>query len=126
MEVIENFGDYIRERRLSKNIKLRDLAAALGISAAYLSAIEKGERQAPSYDVQIKLAECLQFTQEQTQMMFDLAASTKREGTLPLDVAKFLKSDEYLVLFLREALNLGLDGKKLLKLLTNIQITGSK
>ena len=44
MEVIENFGDYIREKRLSKNIKLRDLAAALGISAAYLSAIEKGER----------------------------------------------------------------------------------
>ena len=43
------FGLKIRELREQKGITQRDLATALGVSAAYLSALENGKRGRPSW-----------------------------------------------------------------------------
>ncbi|MEE8294792.1 MAG: helix-turn-helix transcriptional regulator [Sphingomonadales bacterium] len=43
------FGLKIRELREQKGITQRDLAKALGVSAAYLSALENGKRGRPSW-----------------------------------------------------------------------------
>lgn len=42
------FGARLRELRAARGILLRDMAAALEVSAAYLSALEHGRRGAPS------------------------------------------------------------------------------
>lgn len=43
------FGHRVRELRAERNITQKQMAAELGVSAAYLSALEKGNRGAPSW-----------------------------------------------------------------------------
>ncbi len=43
------FGAKIRELRAKRGITLKDMAAALGVSSAYLSALEHGKRGRPTW-----------------------------------------------------------------------------
>ena len=43
------FGQKLRQLRAERGIRLKDLAAALGVSGAYLSALEHGKRGRPSW-----------------------------------------------------------------------------
>jgi transcriptional regulator with XRE-family HTH domain len=43
------FGRRIRELRAEKNVTQKQMAADIGVSAAYLSALEKGNRGVPSW-----------------------------------------------------------------------------
>ena len=43
------FGKRIRELRVQKQVTMKEMAAALGVSAAYLSALEHGNRGRPSW-----------------------------------------------------------------------------
>ena len=44
------FGARLRELRQSRGLTQKDMAAALQVSAPYLSALEHGHRAAPSFD----------------------------------------------------------------------------
>jgi transcriptional regulator with XRE-family HTH domain len=43
------FGVKLREMRKAKAMSLKDLAQAIGVSSAYLSALEHGQRSRPSW-----------------------------------------------------------------------------
>lgn len=43
------FGDRIRRLREERGVSQKEMAAALGVSAAYLSALEHGKRGLPSW-----------------------------------------------------------------------------
>lgn len=43
------FGHRVRQLRAEKKITQKQMAADIGVSAAYLSALEKGDRGAPSW-----------------------------------------------------------------------------
>ena len=43
------FGERMRQLRKQKGVSQKQMAAALGVSAAYLSALEHGRRGAPSW-----------------------------------------------------------------------------
>ena len=43
------FGERLRKLRLERKVTLKDMAAALGVSSAYLSALEHGKRGRPSW-----------------------------------------------------------------------------
>ncbi|MEM7300044.1 MAG: helix-turn-helix transcriptional regulator [Pseudomonadota bacterium] len=45
------FGEKIRHLRTERSIAQKDMAASLGVSAAYLSALEHGRRGRPSFDL---------------------------------------------------------------------------
>ena len=42
------FGERLRAMRAERGVRLKDMAAALGVSPAYLSALEHGQRGKPS------------------------------------------------------------------------------
>ena len=42
------FGRRLRELRRARGVRLKDMAASLGVSAAYLSALEHGHRGRPA------------------------------------------------------------------------------
>lgn len=44
------FGRRVRELRTERKITQKQMAAEIGVSAAYLSALEKGNRGAPSWE----------------------------------------------------------------------------
>ncbi len=43
------FGAKVRELRRERNVSLKQMAAALGVSSAYLSALEHGKRGVPTW-----------------------------------------------------------------------------
>ena len=43
------FGRRVRELRRERGLLLKDMAAHLGVSVAYLSALERGERGKPTW-----------------------------------------------------------------------------
>ena len=43
------FGARVRELRRERGLLLKDMAAHLGVSSAYLSALERGERGKPTW-----------------------------------------------------------------------------
>ncbi len=42
------FGEHLRNLRAQRGLRLKDMAAGLGVSAAYLSALEHGQRGRPN------------------------------------------------------------------------------
>lgn len=44
------FGETVRKLRRTKGVSQKQMAAAIGVSPAYLSALEHGKRGAPSFD----------------------------------------------------------------------------
>ena len=59
------FGKYIAEKRLEKDVKLRPIAERLGVSVTYLSDIIKGRRNPPEKEGLEKIAETLGLSQEE-------------------------------------------------------------
>ena len=43
------FGERVRKLRRERGLMLKDMAAHLGVSSAYLSALERGERGKPTW-----------------------------------------------------------------------------
>ncbi|MGJ3259776.1 MAG: helix-turn-helix domain-containing protein [Rhodospirillales bacterium] len=69
------FGKRVREHRMARNITLKQMAADLGVSAAYFSALEHGHRGRPSSGLVAQI--CGYF-----DLMWDEAEEIKRLAEL--------------------------------------------
>lgn len=79
------FGAFINEKRKSRGpggeeIRLKDIATALGVTPTYLSDIVKGRRNPPDIASLNKLALILQLTTEERELMYDLAGRERNEA----------------------------------------------
>jgi transcriptional regulator with XRE-family HTH domain len=79
------FGRYIDGKRRGRasdgsDIMLKDIAAAMGITATYLSDIVKGRRNPPDMKTLEKIAAFLRLSPEEKAEMFDLAGREKNEA----------------------------------------------
>ena len=87
------FGKYIDEKRKGRgaggdDIKLKDIAEAMGMTASYLSDIIKGRRNPPEMQILDKIAIVLQLTPDEKETMLDLAGR-ERESAAP-DLPNYL------------------------------------
>ena len=97
------FGKCIRTQREEMGISLRTAACKIGISAAYLSDIEKGKRYAPiSKDNKIfnKLLYVLDIPLEQRKYIIDMAYVTRG---CPTDILDYLSDNSIAREFIRQA-----------------------
>ena len=108
----EEFGKFIRNVRESKGIMLRAMAKELGVSANYLSLVERGERLRPTEDKVRKIAAIIGHDTDELLALAGRIASdlvdTIREQ--PREMADFLRaaqglSAEDLAHLAREAQN---------------------
>lgn len=67
------FGEYIRQKRLEKNISLRKMAQIMEYSPTYWSDIENGRRNPPNFDKLQQLCEEFTLSVEEKDLLFDLA-----------------------------------------------------
>lgn len=88
MDTSQAFGQFIAEHRTQQKLAMRQFAGMIGITAPYLSDIEKGHRAAPENKLE-DIATALHLTSTEREMMFDLAALT-RENRVPVDLAGYL------------------------------------
>ncbi|MGN1432838.1 MAG: helix-turn-helix domain-containing protein [Ruminococcus sp.] len=99
----KTFGSFIYKKRTQKHISLRGFANMIGVSAVYISSMEKGKRAAPTYPVLIKIANALMLSDEEKELMFDLAAKSKKSLTLAEDLLEYINCNEIVHKALRMA-----------------------
>lgn len=78
----KTFGQCIRKRREELGVSVRALAEKIGMSAVYLSDIERGNRNAPTganvkKDYMSKLIQELQIGENELTAFYDMAAATR-------------------------------------------------
>ena len=112
------FGEFIKEKRLSKGINLRKLAELTGIAPSYLSDIEQGKRNAPAPEKMAKIIEILNLTEEDVNLMNDLAAHAKE--TVAPDISEYVMNNDSVRVALRKARELKLGDKEWMKIIESM------
>ena len=88
------FGGYIKAKRLAdpRGLSIKEVAEHLGIARSYMSMVEGNIKKPLDNEKLKKLAEFLHFTEEETEMMYDLASREKNE--VPHDLEETFNNDE--------------------------------
>lgn len=89
------FGEYLEEKRKSRNYTLRQLAKKIDISFTYLADVEKGRSKAFKLEILNKIIEVLQLDRKETDMLYDLAG--KSRDTIAPDIEEYLKENKELI-----------------------------
>lgn len=69
----DSFGEAVRELRRRKGVSQKEMAAAIGVSPAYLSALEHGKRGAPSFDFLQRVAGYFNVIWDEADELFRIA-----------------------------------------------------
>lgn len=101
------FGEYLKQKRLDKEITLRGFSKLVDISPVYLCDLEKGRKAAPSMEVMQKMVSKLALNKEESERFYDLAALEQTaKNPIPKDLNAFLKDNRVIVSALRTAKDL--------------------
>lgn len=101
------FGEYLKQKRLDKEITLRGFAKLVDISPVYLCDLEKDRKAAPSMEVMQKMVSKLALNKEESERFYDLAALEQTaKNPIPKDLNAFLKDNRVIVSALRTAKDL--------------------
>jgi len=73
------FGAFIAQKRIEKDVKLKPMATKLGVSVTYLSDIIKGRRNPPDKDGLEIIAAVLDLNEDEKNVLFDLAGRERNQ-----------------------------------------------
>jgi transcriptional regulator with XRE-family HTH domain len=109
---VGEFGNFINQKRKGRapdgnDILLKDIAAAMGTTATYLSDIVKGRRNPPEMSMLLKIADVLRLTVEERNEMFDLAGRERNEAAP--DLPQYIMQED--IPYVRAALRRASDKK---------------
>ncbi|KAB2871984.1 MAG: helix-turn-helix domain-containing protein [Bauldia sp.] len=76
------FGERMRRMREEKGVTQKEMAAALGVSAAYLSALERGRRGVPSWPLIQKIVGYFNVIWDDAEELQRLAATSHPRVTV--------------------------------------------
>lgn len=90
-----DFGEYLEEKRKSRNYTIRLFARRVNISYTYLADVEKGRSKAFKLEILNKIIEALQLDEKEIDMLYDLAG--KSRNTIAPDIEEYLKENKELI-----------------------------
>lgn len=112
------FGTYVKERREKLGKTLRSFASEVGISPAYLSDIENGNRRAPEKFLE-KFAQALQIVDpDELHAFYDMAGVS--QGGQHADINSYMDDKPHARIAMRTAIDQDLsdaDWQKLIELI---------
>ena len=100
----QNFGEFLQRKRTEKQITLRKMAEMIGITAPYLTDIEKDRRHPPEMEKLELISQILMLNDEDKTTMYDLAGK-KRNSVAP-DLPDYIMEHDYVSAALRTARDL--------------------
>lgn len=100
----QNFGEFLQRKRTEKQITLRKMAEMIGITAPYLTDIEKDHRNPPEMEKLELISQILMLNDEDKTTMYDLAGK-KRNSVAP-DLPDYIMEHDYVSAALRTARDL--------------------
>ncbi len=104
MQTLTSFGKEVRKRRIDSTVTLGQMAEALGISPAYLSAIEMGKRNLP-LDLLEKISTYFNLSPDEKMQLTRLAEASQKTVSINLSNANF-QTREVIASFARNFTNL--------------------
>lgn len=114
-----NFGDFLQKKRMEKRITLRKMAELLGITAPYLTDIEKDRRNPPEKEKLERISQILTLSDEDKTLMYDLAGK-KRNSVAP-DLPDYIMEHSYVSAALRTARDLDASEEDWLKFVEELK-----
>lgn len=106
------FGDYLREKRMEKNLKAKVAAQQWNISPGYLSSLENGKRSAPSIELLTEIADSLDLNRQERYQLYDLAAESKSPPELARDITEYTYKNPVIRELLRYSMSCNLTEKE--------------
>jgi len=106
-KTIVTFGEYLKHKRDEKQISLREVARALGVSAPFLSDVENNRRGPLTEERLADLAKVLNLNENEKAEMYDIVG--KQKGLLAPDLNPYVNDRPYVNAALRTARNLEAD-----------------
>lgn len=100
--MITNFGKFLRKLRIDHNEFLKDMAARLGVTVAYLSAVEHGKRDVPDHWIPL-LETVYGLTPEQVNELQTCAYENKND--IKINLSHCTPEDRELILAFARAIN---------------------
>ncbi|MAS05884.1 MAG: transcriptional regulator [Ahrensia sp.] len=76
------FGERLRQLRAERNMTQKQMAARIGVSAAYLSALEHGHRGVPSWALLQRIIACLNIIWDDADELQRLALQSAPKVTI--------------------------------------------
>ena len=98
------FGSFLQKKREEKQITLRKMAEMLGISAPFLSDIEKDRRNPPEMAKLEEISRILALSDDEKSLMLDLAG--KARNSVAPDLPGYIMERDYVAAALRTARDL--------------------
>lgn len=98
------FGELLTFLRVQKDVTLRELAKGIGVSAPFLSDVEKGRRSALTAERIEKVVEMLRLSTDEKNHLYNAAGKQKK--SIPLDLPDYIMNHEYVTAALRAARDL--------------------
>lgn len=98
------FGGFLVQKRVERDITLRELARQLEVSASFLSDVENNRKPPLTADRLEKVASLMLLSAEEKTKMYDLAG--KQRNTVPPDLPEYIIERDYVSAALRTARDL--------------------
>lgn len=100
----KTFGELLTSLREEKDVTLRELARGIGVSAPFLSDVEKGRRSALTAERIEKAAAVLHLNNAEETALYNAAG--KQKNSIPPDLPEYIMGHEYVSVALRTARDL--------------------
>ena len=100
-EVSKDFGEKLKQLRISKDMSLREVEEKVGVSAGYICRLESGEKRAPTIPIICKLAQV--YNLKATEL-FSMAVNVGESNGRVMDIGTFMLT--YDVLYMNRPLTL--------------------
>lgn len=113
------FDRFLREKRLGKNLGLREFARLIGMQPSNYCSIEAGSLPAPPEDKLRRIAATLGLSIEDQRLLFDLAARSKDD--IPVDLKNLIKKDAVIPALLRTVEDEKVGPKQIKKIVADIK-----
>ena len=118
----KNFGEFIKDKRLQAHITLRSFAESLGVSAPYVTDVEKDRKNPFNNDLLEKAATILHLSEDEKTEMYDLAGEKRNE--IAPDIPDYIMQRNYVSAALRTARDLDADEADWMKFVDDLGIYG--
>ena len=119
LESYANFGELLAALREEQDFTLRELARQLGVSAPFLSDVEKNRSAPLTKDRLDKVAEILHLNTDEKTAMFDLVG--RQRNTVAPDLPDYIMGRDYVAAALRTARDLNAGEAEWLKFVEDLK-----
>lgn len=119
LDSYKNFGEFLATKRDERDFTLRELARQLGVSAPFLSDVEKNRSAPLTKDRLDKVAEILHLTVDEKTTMFDLVG--RQRNTVAPDLPEYIMGRDYVAAALRTARDLNAGEAEWLKFVEELK-----